>query len=86
MKTGNNEKSFAEFLLQVGNGVRYRPDVNYELDGRMNDNRLVTIPNEMIFGSELDLFIENIFGATKKDIKNNKIAAILAPTNATVKK
>uniref|UniRef100_A0A0K0FRB3 ATP-dependent DNA helicase n=1 Tax=Strongyloides venezuelensis TaxID=75913 RepID=A0A0K0FRB3_STRVS len=85
MRTGDNEKSFAEFLLQIGNGVRYRPDVNYELDGRMNDNRLVTIPNEMIFGGELDSFIENIFGATKKDIKNNKMAAILASTNATVK-
>uniref|UniRef100_A0A0K0FT28 ATP-dependent DNA helicase n=1 Tax=Strongyloides venezuelensis TaxID=75913 RepID=A0A0K0FT28_STRVS len=57
MRTENNEKSFAEFLLQVGNGVRYRPDVNYELDCRMNNNRLVTIPNEMIFGGELDSLI-----------------------------
>uniref|UniRef100_A0A0N5BCR2 ATP-dependent DNA helicase n=1 Tax=Strongyloides papillosus TaxID=174720 RepID=A0A0N5BCR2_STREA len=84
MRALENERNFAEFLLQVGNGVRYDPNINYTLDGRMDDNRLVTIPENMIFEGTLDDFVEGIFGKTKEELNTNRMSAILAPTNATV--
>uniref|UniRef100_A0A0N5B5W6 ATP-dependent DNA helicase n=1 Tax=Strongyloides papillosus TaxID=174720 RepID=A0A0N5B5W6_STREA len=84
MRAGENEIDFARFLLQIGNGQKINETESFSLDGRMNSNRLVTIPNEMIFEGDLEGFIVEIFGLTKEDISNYFNRAILAPTNSSV--
>uniref|UniRef100_A0A0N5BF21 ATP-dependent DNA helicase n=1 Tax=Strongyloides papillosus TaxID=174720 RepID=A0A0N5BF21_STREA len=84
MRTENNQQEFARFLLQIGNGTRYNPAESYSLDGRMNNIRLITVPESMLFEGSLVEFITEIFGPTMFGVKVNLNIAILAPTNNTV--
>uniref|UniRef100_A0A0N4ZGE7 ATP-dependent DNA helicase n=1 Tax=Parastrongyloides trichosuri TaxID=131310 RepID=A0A0N4ZGE7_PARTI len=85
MRANSDERDFAAFLLQIGNGViRGRNDEELSLDGRMDNDRFVTVSEYMISTNNENNFLDEIFGLEYiRSVSKNNVA-LLCPTNKLV--
>uniref|UniRef100_A0A0N4Z7F6 ATP-dependent DNA helicase n=1 Tax=Parastrongyloides trichosuri TaxID=131310 RepID=A0A0N4Z7F6_PARTI len=85
MRAQSNEKEFVAFLLDIGNGVmKGRSNSQLSLDGKMDNDRFITVPEHMIFNGDEDQFLDEIFGWEYINSSKKSNIALLCPTNKLV--